>query len=72
MTLTEYQALINARAEIVRKLMPLMLRARDLARKAIGPDAVLVAVDLRLDHIAVTYEDPGGTDTEILPLDGLF
>lgn len=72
MTLTEYQALINQRAEIVRRLMPLMPKARDMARKAISPDAVLVSVDLCLDHIAITYKDPGGLDTEIIPLDGLF
>ncbi len=72
MTLSEYQTLINQRAEVMRKLLPLMPKARDLARAAIGPDAVLVSVDLCLDHIAVTYKDAGGTDTEILPLDGLL
>ena len=72
MTLSEYKTLINQRGEVMRKLLPLMPKARDLARRAIGPDCTVVSVDLCLDHIVVTYRDAGGTDTEILPLDGLL
>ena len=72
MTLAEYQKLILERAEITRKLQTLRAKAGDLAKKAIPGGSTLVAVDFCLDHLAATYRDEDGMDTEMIPIDKLF
>lgn len=72
MTLAEYKKLIMDRSEIARKLRPLGAKARELAKKQIPPGSTLIAVDFCLDHLAATYRDEGGMDTEMIEIGKLF
>lgn len=72
MTLAEYKKLIMDRSEIVRKLLPIQQKSRDLAKRFIPPGANLIAADLCLDHVAATYNVDGILDTRIIPIEHLF
>lgn len=72
MTLVEYKKLILERSEITLKLHPLRVKATDVAKKSIPVGSTLVAVDFCLDHLAATYRDEDGMDTEMIPIDKLF
>jgi len=43
-----------------------------VAKKSIPVGSTLVAVDFCLDHLAATYRDEDGMDTEMIPIDKLF
>lgn len=72
MTLAEYKKLILERSEITLKLHSLREKANDLAKKSIPAGSALVAVDFCLDHLAATYRDEDGMDTEMIPIGKLF